>query len=158
MGPKGTVAAARTYLANVELADFNCETAADFAAVLDYSTGAFIKSVKYWGAARKFLNIFLRDVVYCRYLCDEYGLSHIVPWLEVPLDSHVASGLRAEPGGSKLPRWKTVIGLKPDLNRIYQDFAAYVAAGKGCERVHLDLIYWRRHLHLGTRQMLGARS
>lgn len=115
--------------------------------MLNDSTDAFVKRIKHWGAARKFLNIFLRNVVYNRYLCDEFGLEQIVPWLEIPLDSHVASGLRAERGGTRLPRWKTVIGLKPEVSRLYQDFAADVAARKGCERVHLDLLYWRRQSH-----------
>lgn len=103
-----------------------------------------MRKIKYWGAARKFLNIFLRDVVYNRYLCDKYELMHIVPWLELPLDSQVASGLREEPGGGSLPRWKTVIGLEKADSQKFQAFATEVAARMGCERVHLDVIYWRR--------------
>jgi hypothetical protein len=102
------------------------------------------RGAQHWGPARKFLNIFLRGVVYNRYLCDEYALAGIVPWLEVPLDSHVALGLRSEPGGLSLPRWKTVKGLDPTTSKRYQDFAADTAARIGCERVHLDLLYWRR--------------
>lgn len=148
MGPKGTVRAARKFLANLALSKFRLKTAKEFQAALDHSTDEFVKylprGAQNWGPARKFLNIFLRNIVYNRYLCDHYRLGRIVPWLEVPLDSHVARGLRGEPGGKKLPRWRTVIGLESYTNRIYQEFAAKVAAGKGCERVHLDLIYWRR--------------
>jgi hypothetical protein len=97
-----------------------------------------------WGAARKFLNIFLRGIIYNRFLCENYNLYHIEPWLELPLDSHVANGLRSEPGGSSLPRWKTVIGLDNKTSQQYQNFASKIAIEKGISLVHLDLIYWRR--------------
>lgn len=98
---------------------------------------------QHWGAARKFLNIFLRDIIYNRFLCETYELRHIEPWLEVPLDSHVANGLRSEPGGSMLPRWRTVIGLDNKTNQKFQEFAFEVAKSKSLYRVHLDLIYFR---------------
>jgi len=148
MGPGGTVAAARSFLADLSLARFRCRSASSFQRTLDRVTDEYVEELprgaQHWGSARKFLNIFLRHVVYSRYLCEEYRLAHIVPWLEVPLDSHVALGLRGERGGSSLPRWHTVIGLDAATSRRYQDFAAEVASRMGCERVHLDLLYWRR--------------
>lgn len=144
MGPKGTIAVARDYLAALELADFDCETELEFQAALGRATDGFVKRINYWGAARKFLSIFMRDAVYNRFLCDKYSLTHTCAWLELPLDSHVARGLRDEPEGVSLPRWKTVIGLMPQKSREYQDVAAKVAKRIGCERIHLDLLYWRR--------------
>lgn len=148
MGPGGTVPAARRFLADLSLARFRCRSAGSFQRTLDRVTDEYVKELprgaRHWGSARKFLNIFLRHVVYSRYLCEEYRLAHIVPWLEVPLDSHTALGLRGERGGSSLPRWRTVIGLDAATSRRYQDFAAEVASRMGCERVHLDLLYWRR--------------
>jgi hypothetical protein len=148
MGPVGTIAIARTFLANSSLARFKCRSAASFQRTLDQVTREYIgglpRGARHWGSARKFLNIFLRHVVYNRYLCEEYELGQVVPWLEVPLDSHVAAGLREEPGGSSLPRWRTVIGLDAATSRRYQDFASEVASRMDCERVHLDLLYWRR--------------
>jgi hypothetical protein len=148
MGPAGTVAAARRFLADLSLARLRCRSAASFQSTLDRVTREYMRHLppdaRHWGSARKFLNIFLRHVVYSSYLCEEYRLARIVPWLEVPLDSHVARGLRGEPGGSSLPRWRTVIGLDSATSKCYQDFAAQVAARKRCERVHLDLLYWRR--------------
>lgn len=82
-------------------------------------------------------------MVYNRFLCDEFKLTRIEPWLELPLDSHVAKGLKRESGGATLPRWKTVIGLDAKTNRLYQEFASGVAKSKGVARIHLDLYYWR---------------
>src|SRR5262245_190755 len=94
MGPVGTIAAARAFLTDLSLPRFQCTSTAGFERTLDQITGEFMASLprgaRYWGSARKFLNIFLRSVVYNRYLYDEFKLGKIVPWLEVPLDSHVA--------------------------------------------------------------------
>ena len=147
MGPKGTVAAAPIFLAELNLLRFSVRSENEFKAVLNRSTRAYVKKLpkgsQYWGCARKFLNIFLRGVVYNKYLCSAHEIPHIEPWLEVPLDSHVAKGLRRERGGKELPKWRTVIGLDARTNTKYQQFAGKVAAEKGIHRVHLDLLYWR---------------
>ena len=107
MGPKGTISAAREYLASLDLTKFRVASEKEFRSVLNRATNRLQnqlpRSAKHWGAARKFLNIFLRNVVYNRYLRKYYRLSHLEPWLELPLDSHVAKGLRDEKGGSSLP-------------------------------------------------------
>jgi len=148
MGPKGTIPAAREYLASLDLTKFRGASEKEFRSALNRATNRFRdqlpRGAKHWGAARKFLNIFLRNVVYNRYLCKYYGLSHLEPWLELPLDSHVAKGLRDEEGGCSLPKWKTVIGLDRETNKRFQDFAILVAKKKKTCRVHLDVIYWRR--------------
>ncbi len=148
MGPKGTIKTAREYLAGLKLESFKRKTEGEFRVVLDNATSRFVghlpKGAKHWGAARKFLNIFLRGAVYNRFLCKRYNLYGIEPWLELPLDSHVAKGLRKEEGGENLPIWKTVIGLDRDVNQEYQEFATEVAKGKNTYRVHLDVLYWRR--------------
>jgi hypothetical protein len=46
-----------------------------------------------WGAARKALNLFLRDVQYSWDLSSYFGLHTIFSFLEVPLDRYVAQGL-----------------------------------------------------------------
>lgn len=148
MGPKGTIKTAREYLAGLDLADFTKKTEREFRGALNNATRRFIKHLprgaRHWGAARKFLNIFLRSAVYNRFLCECYNLYRIERWLEVPLDSHVAKGLRGEEGGKILPRWKTVIGLDQSTNRKYQEFAAEVARRHDTNRVHLDVLYYRR--------------
>ena len=53
------------------------------------------KGARNWGAARKALNIFLRDVLYNHYLRSRHHLDRLEEWLEVPLDRDVAAALRA---------------------------------------------------------------
>lgn len=148
MGPKGTIDAARDFLKRIDLKKLNkLSSRAKFEVTLDSITNDFSaslpKGAQYWGSSRKFLNIFLRGVFYNRYMCERYDLYKLEPWLEVPLDSHVAKGLRLEGGSGILPRWHTVIGLSPKESRVFQEFAEEVAALKGTYKVHLDLLYWR---------------
>jgi hypothetical protein len=147
MGPRGTIAAARAFLIGLKLEKYQVTSETQFRRILNRETRAFLKRLsekaRHWGAARKWLNIFLRDAAYNRFLFDHYRLRKLERWLEVPLDSQVAKGLRKEKGGDRLPRWETVIGLTPEVSREYQEFAALVAKRKGTCRVHLDLKYWR---------------
>jgi hypothetical protein len=152
--PKGTVATARAYLARLDLSRFSVTTEKAFQVLLDRRTQYLVKKLvnnhpapkaQYWGRARKFLNIFLRDVLYNKYLRAAYKLDKIERWLEVPLDSHVAHGLRREAGGHELPRFTGLKGLHSHNNTRYQKFASSVAKKKDIQRrVHLDLLYWRR--------------
>jgi hypothetical protein len=102
-----------------------------------------------WGAARKGLNLFFREVVYNRYLAaylrlplglenDMQTLRH----LEVPLDKDVASGLIAR--FPELPKWNRIKNLTPKAHKIFQDKALEYATSRGVARVHLDLEFWRR--------------
>jgi hypothetical protein len=147
MGPRGTVHAARNYFQTMNLRRFNMLSNKDFEKLLDSTTvklmSAMPEGAKHWGSSRKFLNIFLRHCLYNRYLCTHYRLHKLEAWLEVPLDSHVARGLRLEKGGKNLPRWQGVIHLTPSQNQKYQNFALSVAKWKGTKRVHLDILYWR---------------
>ncbi len=148
MGPEGTISAARSFLQRIDFKRFErLDSKIAYEVILDKLTNDLMASLpkggQYWGSARKFLNIFLRGVLYNRYLCERYDFFRFEPWLEVPLDSHVAKGLRLEGGADNLPRWRTVISLVPQENKAYQDFAEEVARDKGIHRVHLDLLYWR---------------
>lgn len=147
MGPKGTIKSARDFLCRLSLHRLKVKNQSAFRGVLDQMTKELQTTLpldaQHWGSARKFLNIFIRNVFYNKYLCEHCDIGHLESWLEVPLDSHVAKGLKGELGGKNLPRWRTVIGLQPKVNKIYQDFALKVAVGKGTYRVHLDLLYWR---------------
>lgn len=147
MGPKGTIAAGRRFLQELQLQRLKVRSKKKFLEELDCLTAEFIdalpKEARHWGSSRKFLNIFLRGVHYNRFLCDFFNLYKIEPWLELPLDSHVAKGLKLEQGGKSLPRWTTVIGLTKAVSDDYQNFAELVARQVGTYRVHLDLKYWR---------------
>jgi hypothetical protein len=141
-----TVEKARKFLRNLDLSSFVTKSEDIFLQQLNASTKACAKSLprKSWGAARKFLNIFLRGAFYNRFLCEYYGLRVLEDFLEVPLDKSVANRLRGEPGGTSLPPFKTIVGLKPQNSAAYQAFARRVSLRKNCARVHLDLWYFRR--------------
>jgi hypothetical protein len=147
MGPPKTVQAARDFLCKIDLTHFKTRTPETFDSILNATTEQFVtelpRDAQHWGSARKFLNIFLRNTLYNRFLCERYELQALEPWLEVPLDRYVGTSLRSEKGGDSLPRWKTVIGLTPEQSSAYQTFANSVARQKGTYRVHLDLLYWR---------------
>jgi len=148
MGPKGTIQAARAYLQSVELSRFRKSSMAAFLKELDLATGelsaSLPKGARRWGSARKFINIFLRGCVYNKYLCAHFSLQNIEAWLEVPLDSHVAKGLKSIAARGHLPRWRGVVNLTPTDSEAYQLFASSVSRTDGVNRVDLDVRFWRR--------------
>jgi hypothetical protein len=147
MGPRGTIQAARSYLEILDLRAFRVRSERAFLRQLDRATEGLRQSLpanaRHWGSSRKFLNIFLRGCCYNRYLCAHYRLKTLEPWLELPLDSHVAKGLRKAAAHRALPRWKSVIGLTPEESNRFQAFAAVLARSERVRRVHLDLLFWR---------------
>ena len=147
-GAPGVLSAARKFLKQLDLAAFRTRTPERFQARLNMTTrhlkGRLPRGARNWGAARKAVNIFLRDVLYNHYLRSRHALNRLEEWLEVPLDRDVAAALRGESEGAALPRWKTIKRLTPDVSRRYQSIAEVVARRKGTDRVHLDLHYWRR--------------
>jgi len=147
MGPKGTVQAAREYLQTVDLRRFRVQSERAFQRQLDKTTEelrqSLPKKARHWGSSRKFLNIFLRGCFYNRYLCEHYKLHLLEPWFEVPLDSQVGKGLRNCSSNQDVPRWKSVVGLTPEQNSVFQSCASRLAISEGVCRVHLDLKFWR---------------
>lgn len=162
MGPKGTAVRARRFLARVNLNRFRVDSKRDFEWVLDDITKSFLRALprkaQRWGVARKLLNIFLRNAAYNRYLSKRFGLQKVERWMEVPLDSHVGTQLRASSDGRHLPRWKTVVGLTPDASREFQNVATTVARRKGVTRVDLDVYYWRNPAMANPRIHADARN
>jgi len=144
-GAPGVVGAAREYLKHLNLENFQVDSPKAFRTRLANETEklreAFPAGTRHWGAARKALNIFLRDAVYNRYLWERYNFGDLEAWLEVPLDSEVAKGLQSEPEGSLLPKWPGVKYLSQDVSNEYQDVAERVARRRRSARVHLDLLY-----------------
>lgn len=149
-GAPGMVDHARKFLRKVDLRVFSVSKSVEFRLVLDTHTSSLANSFPgdgggNWGAARKSLNIFLRDVVYCRPLCKHFGLAKIEPWLEVPIDSNVYSGLCSDASNSsEIPRWPGVKGLSPEVSDELQKIAKSIAKSFGVSRVHLDVRYWRK--------------
>lgn len=95
-----------------------------------------------WGAARKAINIFLRDCLYNQYLSKEYGFHKLEKWLEVPLDGDVANKLKSKHPDSEL-KWKSIKSLGKEMSDKFQSYASQSAKLDGVSRVHLDIKYWR---------------
>ncbi|TWT33905.1 hypothetical protein KOR34_37410 [Posidoniimonas corsicana] len=147
-GDAGVVQAARDALKLLTLEDYSAAVREGVGELLDAHT-EFVRrrlprAARNWGAARKALNIFLRDVLYSRYLCREYGLAKLESLLEVPLDRDIATRLLAEPEGEGLPKWGTIKRLTPEASEQYQAVARRVAKRMGTHPVHLDVLYWGR--------------
>jgi hypothetical protein len=152
MGPKGTVRAAREFLSKVDLKHVG-SSGKNYTRLLDNLTLRLVRALpegaKHWGAARKFLNIFLRDATYNVHLRKTYRLGRIEGALEVPLDSHVAKELirvtrNLGPSKVSLPRWKTVISVDGQTNKEYQDAVKRIAKKERIHPVHFDVIAWRK--------------
>jgi len=95
-----------------------------------------------WGASRKAINLFLRDALYNKYLSRRFKIQSIETWLEIPLDSAVAKGLKSWGNRGELPYWPGLKKLKPNVSESFQVFALKQANSKGIARVHLDMYLW----------------
>ncbi len=95
-----------------------------------------------WGAARKAINIFMRDCLYNQYLTKQYGINKLEEWLEVPLDKDVANNI-IKGCNCNLHPWKSIKSLDKDTSDRYQVCAYMIAKKEKIPRVHLDIIYWR---------------
>lgn len=95
-----------------------------------------------WGASRKAINLFLRDALYNKYLSKKFRLQLIETWLEIPLDSAVAKGLKSCSNLGELPIWPGLKNLKPNVSECFQAFASKQSFLKGIARVHLDMYLW----------------
>lgn len=142
------VATARSFLRRVDLRTFAVGTSEHFLDVLNSQTDSLSSQFPdggqgNWGAARKSLNIFLRDTLYCHHLCHHYKLDVLEPWLEVPLDSNVYKGIKQDTTNA-LPPWPGIRALTPSVSNELQSTATIVAKSLGIARVHLDLRYWRK--------------
>jgi hypothetical protein len=146
-GSKGVVAAAREFLAGLDLSQLSTLSPSDFPAWLDRTTDALLrelpKEAKKWGAARKAVNIFTTQAFLNGELNVAFGLARFADVMETPLDSVAAVGLCRMPDGERLPRWKTVGGLTKEVNRAYQELALKVGRSRSVPRACLDVILWR---------------
>ena len=146
-GAAGVLAAARDVSAGINLKLLSRATRPRFVLNLDAITtdmlSHFPSTAQSWGAARKGLNLFLRDATYNKDLCNYYRLDRIRSWLEVPLDKDVANALINEPEGAHLPRWRQIKNLAPSTSREFQAVATEVAFRRRVARVDLDVYYWR---------------
>lgn len=143
----GVIGHIQRYLGTLDLSGLDaCLNQTDFGAWLDRTTtetmdGEDGPEVR-WGAARKALNLFLRDALYNKYLAGRYDLDHVEHWLEVPLDSIVAQHLKRDAGRGRLPVWPGLKHLTKQQSDQFQNHAAVLAHRNGVARVHLDIGTW----------------
>jgi hypothetical protein len=141
----GTLKALREELAKITASDLRGFATSDeqaFRDRLDFHTQPLQKISKNvsWGAARKVLNIYLRNAVYNHYVREALSLHLCEPFLEVPLDRLVGTALRKDPHGADLPVWKTLGDIQSQQNDEFQAVALKIADEKNLRRIHLDLI------------------
>jgi hypothetical protein len=140
---KGVKKAARDYLSQPRVLDA-VSRAKNYPQVLNKLTKeltrAFPAKARFWGRARKLVNIFIRDATYNAHLREAFGLARIEPLLEIPIDTIVAKRLKSE--FPHLPRWRAISSLSPDENRAYQSAAGEAAVKRHIERHLLDVEYW----------------
>jgi hypothetical protein len=124
-----------------KMAKLNTEI--DFKKWHDQTTDSLMRTCgAKWGAARKALNLFLRDCLYNKYLNSHYRLDIIEHWLEIPLDSVIAKQLKRDAGRGCLPLWPGLKRLKKNESIKFQEHASFMAMEKGIARVHLDIGMW----------------
>lgn len=145
-GAGGVIIAAREFLTTLDPTTFVVSDEKRFHSRLDKATARlqakFPPEATSWGAARKAVNLFLRDVLYNTYLAESYGMSSVRHWLELPLDSYTARALQLK--DHSLPRWLGVKYLQQDESDKYQEAATTIAKAMGIARVDLDVLYWRK--------------
>ncbi|MBW8049630.1 MAG: hypothetical protein FVQ77_04690 [Cytophagales bacterium] len=155
-GDKGLIKICRDYLEHkIDLTEFfnSLSDSTEYRKFLNRHTNAIVKlfpkTAKSWGAARKGLNLFLRDLTYNKYFADKFNLptdfhlnNNKLKNLEVPLDNYVAKELCKYFKG-QLSKWKGIKHLKLPENDKYQIKAKELAKEKDIARVHLDLEFWR---------------
>ncbi len=143
---KGVLRTSQDFLAQISLTRVPKSSAKRYQLWLDRQTELLLNILpiknRPWGAARKAINLFLRDALYNKYLSKQFKLQSIETWLEVPLDSAVAKGLKLHSNRGELPRWPGLKNLKPNISEGFQVFASKQAILKGIARVHLDMYLW----------------
>jgi len=153
-GAKGIIDICRYYFENsIELSEFRTHLeSGSYKSYLDSNTTVLLNKFpvdcKSWGAARKGLNLFFREVVYNTYLANHLQIpvnfennGKLLSQLEVPLDKDVATGLRSK--FPDLPKWKSIRSLTAEESEVFQRNAKVYARELKVPRVHLDLEFWR---------------
>jgi hypothetical protein len=143
---KGILKKAQKYCSKINLINYSFLNEQEYLNQLNIETIKMLKSFKLkkkpWGAARKALNLFFRNCLYNKYLCESYKINNIESFLEIPLDSAVAYGLKKRAKKRELPKWPGLKSLTKEQSNIYQNFAKKIAAKKKLNRIHLDMYLW----------------
>ena len=148
-GSPGVISKAQRFLSKLDVAKFAVNDEESFLRVLNSATDQLQHGLpadsQHWGAARKALNLFLRDVCYNRFICLRHPpLAILEPWLEIPLDNLVATALKKHAGRGGLPKWPGLKRLTSVVSQKFQSEAKKWANSEGVSRVHLDMRIWLR--------------
>ncbi len=142
----GLVANARGFCAALDLRPFATSNRIEFEHRLDdctnYLLSALPRRARHWGVSRKLLNIFLRDALYTRYLCEHFGLDIAEQFFEVPLDSISGKQCYRIDGGATLPPWPGVKYLERKTSAQYQVVVRHEATRRRVAPIHLDTFWW----------------
>jgi hypothetical protein len=141
-GNKNALRKSRKFLRELDIRLFAARSQREFQRALDRETNRLRRRYvnHNWGLARKVLNIFLRDCLYSRHICQRYRLLRVAKYFELPLDSKTGGELCKQDGG--LAKWATIKGLTPKRHRQYQEAAKRVSRREGLLRVDLDALWW----------------
>ena len=141
---KGSHEKVRNVLSELDLSPLKNMRKDDYTKWIDTTTSSVLccwkGKAQPWGAARKSVNLFMRDALYNQYLSREYNISGIEQWMEIALDSKVSKGLRNR--FRSLPRWPGLKHLTHEVSDQYQECARLLAGRIGIPRVHLDIWLW----------------
>ena len=143
---KGVLRTSQDFLAHMSLERVPKSNAKKFQLWLDRQTELLLDKLavknRPWGAARKAINLFLRDAFYNQYLYKKFNLKAIEFWLELPLDNAVTKGLKLQSNKGELPRWPGLKNLNPITSKAFQVFGSKQAKLQGIARIHLDIYLW----------------
>lgn len=143
---KGVLAATQEFLPKIDLDGLPKSYPKSFESWLNRQTNRLLDTLpiksKPWGAARKAINLYLRDALYNQYLCRRFRINRVESWLEIPLDSVVAKGLKRANKRGELPSWPGLKWLTKSVSNQYQEFASELSNRMKIERVHLDIYLW----------------
>lgn len=146
-GAKGLVSTARQFCSKLRIRKFNVYSQEKFNRVLNRDTRSLMSKFptgakNNWGAARKSLNLFLREVLYNNFLSRHFN-TNVINFLEVPLDKQVAQAIKKNYKKKIFPSNFSIKSLQKEMSDEYQKTAKKIASELGIPRIHLDLIYWR---------------
>lgn len=155
-GSGGLIKILRCYFEEkIDLKDFanSLPNEAEYQKFLDEHTAEILKlfpdTAQSWGAARKGVNLFLREIVYSKFFSHRFLIpepleefNEFVKFMEVPLDKDVSTALITASNGL-LPKWINIKRLTPEISQRYQSQAFIIATNENTARVNLDLKYWR---------------
>jgi hypothetical protein len=161
-GSKGVINAVQEYLAKNNLCDFNQINESEYLNILNKKTEELKEIIinivdenkghknkqlngrQHWGAARKSLNLFLREIFFNKLLGHKIEIKE--EWMEIPLDSFIAKALNkaSKKFYKKVITWPGLKRLDFETNRQFQMIAKDLSSKEfdNISRIRLDIRLW----------------